>query len=162
MKGAGKAASERDGQGMSESHFRAFGATLGLVDEALCEFERWALGRAARGVIFEEINDLSLGKRKKLLDGINAVRGSIKELQDRLGLEKEQLVVSHAIWVKCSGFWEMLVELESSHLKRYGPVPPKLAQELDAQVTRINRQFQGLSTLVRARDSTGKPKDPGK
>jgi len=154
--------SERNGPGITESHIRAFTATLAIVDEALCEFERWASGHAAKGDMYEEVNDLTPRKRKNLLGGIHAVRESIRNLRDHLGLKPERSSVSHMIWVKCAGYWESLVELESPYLKRYGSLPPDLARKLDAQVTRINRQFRRLSTLVRARESFARTKERDK
>ena len=154
--------SERNIPGISESHLRAFTSTLALVDGALCEFARWASGHSAKGVMYEEINDLSPKKQKELLGGIRAVRKYIRGLRDKLGLKPEQAAVSHKIWVQCSTFWEALVELESTHMKRYGALPPKLADELDTMVTRINKRFQGLSIRVRAGESPSKAKEEDK
>jgi len=153
---------ERNETGLYEAHKRAFTSTLALVDEALCEFERWALGHSARGVMYMEVNDLSARKRKELLAGIANVRKTIKDLREKLGLLPERTSVSHKIWVLCSGFWEPLVELEGSHLVRFGALPPKLEQELDVLVTRVNKQFQGLSTKVRAKEAPFQGKEGGK
>jgi len=141
---------ERSGPGISSAHRTAYASMLGLLDEALCEFERWGAGQSAKGVMYEEINDLTPAKQKELLAGIRAVRKTIRLLRDKLGLRPERSVVSHKVWVVCSGYWESLVELESAHMKRYGPLPPALARELDALATRVNTQFQALSTKVRS------------
>jgi len=153
---------ERNETGLSEAHKRSFAATLALVDGALCEFERWASGHSAKGVMFEEVNDLSPRKRRELLAGVLSVRKAIGELRGKLGLQPERASVSHKIWVLCSGFWEPLVELESPHLKRFGALPVKQAQELDILVTRINRQFQGISTKVRSKEAPIRAKDGGR
>ena len=153
---------ERNEAGLTDSHKRAYASTLALVDEALCEFERWASGQAARGVMYQEVNDLSPGKRRELQAGILSVRKTMEDLREKLGLKPETASVSHKIWVLCSGFWEPLVELEGSYLKRFGALAPKQVQELDALVTRINRQFQGLSAKVRSKEAPVRAKDGGR
>ena len=135
----------------SDDHRRHIAATLGMLDESLCAFARWARGHAARGVLYEEHNDLSPEVRRRLRKEISDLRALLRETQKELGLQPERPAASHLIWVACSALWEHLVELETRYLKAYGPVPPDLAGPHDARMRDISARVQHISKMARSK-----------
>ena len=122
---------------LSENHRRGISSTLGLLDEMLCRFERWAKGDVAQGVLYQEHDTLSGSQRQAILKDIAALRRLMAELRDTLGLEIKAQDVAGAIWSQSLAFWEALVELEAKYLKRYGDLPEGFAKEFDPKVQRI-------------------------
>jgi len=139
---------------MNPNHRRGIGTTLRLLDEMLCRFSEWANGREARSVLYREHNSLSAGQRARILAAVERLRGLLTEFHHDLGLQPTVQTAEADIWGGCSGFWENLVELESSHLRRYGSVPTELAVYMDTHVPAL---IEGLETIlaVVSSESTG-------
>jgi len=92
--------------------------------------ESWAKGREVRSVLYEERNDLSEDQRREILREVEDLRGILRQIGDFLGL------------------WEGLVELEGKYLRRYGEVPPKLAEYMDSQVAALIEGLQRICSIV--------------
>jgi hypothetical protein len=130
------------------NHRRGISTTLTFVDEALCEFEQWAKGRALVSVLYRERNTLSPQQRRALLAEIARVRRLLREVQDSLGLAASTQDAAQAIWGRCSALREHIVELEGKHLRRYGKVSPDLAAFLDPRVEQLLGRIDRMLTTV--------------
>ena len=142
---------------MSGNHRRGITVALRMLDEMLCTFEAWARGRRVRSVLYEERNDLSEAQRRRLLAEVAAVRETLREVKERLGLEGEVLYAGRDIWSRASAFREHLMELESRALRRYGEVPPELGRLMDDLVGGLLRRLDRIADIVTDPD----PESPG-
>jgi hypothetical protein len=133
---------------LSEKHRRAITSTLLLLDRTLCEIEEYARGREIRSVLYVEHNTLSVAQRRELLAEIERIRGLLRELKDRLGLEARITEVDHKIWGRCSSFWEVLAETKSRSLRRYGSPPDGLAEYLDPRIDGLIVSLRNLTKSV--------------
>lgn len=133
---------------MSENHIRGISATLTLLDKALCEFDRWAHGHAVRSVLYRVHNPLSTAQRKALAAEVAEMKGMLQEIKSTLHLNESVHEADRMIVGSCSTLWVSLVELEGRRLKRYGELPPGLADYLDPQVAELNRHLQRISKLI--------------
>ena len=122
---------------LSDNHRRGISSTLGLLDEMLCRFERWANGEAAKGVLYRERDTLTGKQRQSILKEIAVLREILRELRDSLGLEVKTQDIASAIWSESSAYWEALVELDAGHLRRYGDMPEGFADDFDPKVEMI-------------------------
>jgi hypothetical protein len=122
---------------LSWRHKNGIAATLVLLDEALCEFERWAQGREVKSVFYSETNELLPDQRETILIQVAKIRERLQELKDRLKLEGKSRSVASSIWSQCSVLWVNLIEVTSEHLKRYGESPAGLAEYLDPRVAEL-------------------------
>lgn len=136
---------------LGNNHKRGISTTLGLLDEALCEFESWANGRETRSALYREKNDLSPERREKILGEVAQMRDMLRELRDTLGLDGTVRSATKEIWGRCLGLWDHLAELETRYLRRYGEPPPGLAEYLDPKAVRLLELLQGISSLVKTR-----------
>lgn len=134
---------------VGENHRRSLNTALALLDEMLCQFERWADGAAARGVMFEERNGLGPVQREALRERILALRDLMAELRDDLDLEPTVQDVGAAVWSRSSAFWETLVELGPRYLRRYGEMSPELVAYLDPMVDKLVRGLDAVGASVR-------------
>lgn len=131
--------------GLSENHQRGLTTALVLLDEMLCEIEHFAQGRQYRSVFYVERNRLSPDHRTRLAAEVGRMRRLLRELQEDLELKPTIEDPARKIWGHASGFWEVLVEAQSPYLRRYGDVPPALANYLDP---RLEKLISHLGTIV--------------
>jgi len=136
----------------NESQKRSVATSLALLDETLCLFEEYARGREVHSICYEERNRLTADQRKILLRQIEAVRDHMRQIKDDLGLGTRVEDVGNRIWGQGVGFWEMLAEMQSKHLKGYGKVDPALAEYLDLKAEQLLEQLQAISGIAGARN----------
>jgi len=122
---------------LSENHRRGISSTLGLLDEMLCRFQRWADGEVSEGVLYRQENTLTSRQRQAILKEIAALRRLMVELRDSLGLEVRTQDVGSAIWSQSSAQWVALVELGAKYLRRYGDVPEGFSQYFDPKIEQM-------------------------
>ena len=134
---------------ISDNHRRSISSTLGLLDERLCRFERWAKCRTAKGPLYEERDDLDEDQKQAILAQIAAARAILAEMRDELGLKQQEASVRKLIGSQCAWFWESLVELESKHLNRYGEVPAGFATCFDPKVKLLIECLEAISAIAR-------------
>lgn len=140
---------EKPSPELSQRHRRGIASTLAILDEALCEFEEWAMGREIRSVLYSETNSLTSEQRERLIHLLTGLRATLAELCDRLGLEGKVNDAVTAIWSRCSTLWVSLVELESPYLKRYGEIPADFAEYFDPKIAQLVEGLQGILKMLK-------------
>lgn len=142
---------------IGENHRRGISSALTLLDEMLCDFERWAKGAAACGPLYSESNDLGPKQRQTILEEIEILRAMLVDFRDTLALPRKVERVAASIWFRSSLFWETLVELESKHLRRYGAVPPVFAADFDPKVKFLIKHLEAIADAAhRTTDKRGR------
>lgn len=136
-----------DSGSAKSNHRRGISNSLAFLDETLSWFEEWAKGREIRSVLYQEHNSLSPEQRSALIAQIASMRRLLQELKDKLGLEERIQDASSDIWTRCAALREVVLELDSPHLRKYGEVPKDLATVMDAAIPRL---LDGLDGLVAA------------
>ncbi len=137
---------------LGKNHSRAIGTVAFMLDQMLCDFEAYAVGRELHGLLYHQRNRLSPKQRQAILDEVGCIRAVLKELQESLGLEPRVEDVARDIWARGSLFWAELVETETKYLRRYGDTPPGLADYLDPRIEAI---IKHLSAITRTADGKG-------
>lgn len=140
--------SQKPAIAINENQRRGISVGLGLLDETLCRIVQWIEGQEVRSSLYQEINDLAPGKKIEMLSLVKEMQGIIAELRDTLKLNQRVIEVSRRIQGHCSILWEQMWELESRSLKRYGDVPPGLADCLDPKIGDIVERVMKLSDLA--------------
>jgi hypothetical protein len=143
---------------VGENHKRAISATLTLLDQMLCEFEEYARGRERRGAIYREHNALSEPQRLGIQAEIAAMRRTIGELKETLGLSETCDEAAQQIWGRASAFWEVLMESQTKYLRRYGEFGPELKEALDPRIEVLIARLLTLADL--ARNAGKRPAQP--
>lgn len=165
LQGADAAARQAEGQtgeqvgaSANEAQKRGIRITLSMLDETLCEVERWANGQEVRSVLYQEHNALSIRQREAILSEIVRLRTVIEELKETLGLEPTVQDVGSAILGKCAGLWEHIVELQTKYLVRYGEVPANLGEYLDPRTEQLIQGIIGILDVLRQPQENNLPK----
>jgi hypothetical protein len=130
------------------NHKRGISAGLSLLDQQMCEVERWANLRHADSVLYEEQNTLTPDQSQKILSEVSAIRAVLVQMRDSLELEPKISVVTWSIQACCAALGQSLVELEEQHLRRYGEVPASLVDYLKPRLTELSERLQQISALA--------------
>lgn len=133
---------------MSENHIRSISTTLSLLDKALCEFEQWTQGYEIRSVLYEIRNTLSDAQRALIAVEVAEMKNILEEVRSNLNLEVTTRYVDKIFLGSCSILWTYLMELEGRNLKRYGEVPPGLAEYLDPRVHALDEHLRSIGDIV--------------
>ncbi len=133
---------------IAKSHKTALNSRLLVLDEALSEFERWARGQTADAVFYEERDNLTPKQRQALLSEIAQLRVLLREMQETLGLKREQQNARQAIVSRCAHLWELLIELEPRYLRHYGPVPPELVEYMAPRAAELQRRVEAIGRQI--------------
>jgi hypothetical protein len=134
---------------INDNHLRNISCALSLLDESLCQYERWANGDHAAGVLFREENALDENQRRTILDEIAVLRRIMEGIRDDMRLQVEVKDIAHSICVGMLTWWPTLVELESKYLRRYGVVPRQFAGYFDPKVREIIAHVAIISDVVK-------------
>ncbi|MGQ9730660.1 MAG: hypothetical protein ACUVX8_05235 [Candidatus Zipacnadales bacterium] len=133
---------------LGSNHRRGISTTLAFLDEAICEFEQWAKGRAMKSVFYEEYNTLTSQQRRDLLSEIAGIRAVLQQVKEKLKLEGTSRNAVQAIWSRSSNLREHLIELTGKHLRRYGKVPAALTEYLDPCLDDLLDRMDRLVAIV--------------
>lgn len=136
---------------MTDQHRRGISVTLVMLDQNLCRIARWAEGREAQSVMFEERNELRPDQRTQLLEQIAELRTKIAQIKECCGLKEEAASVVNSIFTICFGLRDDLVDLEPTFMRRYGELSSELAEFLDGASKEILQKMDGLASIVKSR-----------
>ncbi|MHB1461091.1 MAG: hypothetical protein ACYC1M_07420 [Armatimonadota bacterium] len=136
---------------MTDQHRRGISVTLVMLDQNLCRIARWAEGREAQSVMFEERNELRPDQRVQLLEQVAELRAKIAQIKECCGLKEEAASVVNSIFTICFGLRDDLVDLEPTFMRRYGELSTELAEFLDGASKEILQKMDGLASIVKNR-----------
>src|SRR5437870_7811883 len=132
---------------VSENHRRSISITLQLIDQALCEWDDWANGRRQSGIMYRQLDTLSVVQKHELQNKIGKVRQLITRLRDDLDLEPKNVGTARSIAARASLLWEMLTELNSRGMQGYGKVPEDLGRYLNPIGEQLAAEMNEITSL---------------
>ena len=139
---------------LGENHRRSISISLQLLDKALSKWEQWISAPIPPGVMYQQRDTLSTGKKKELQTRIANLREIMLRLRDDLDLAAVRPSTSQLIIGESTVLWEMFAELNSTSLQGYGTVSPQLAAYIDPigrtlsdQINEISRLFSKPTTV---------------
>ncbi len=106
------------------------------------------MGTTVRSVLYEIRNTLSEDQRRLIAEEVAEMKSILREIRSTLDLEASVRYVDKMILGSCSVLWVSLAELDGRHLRRYGEVPPGLAEYLDPQVDALNDRLRSIGEIV--------------
>jgi len=138
-----------NGLSISDNHRRTIAATMTLLDKQLSQLERYCRGQTFKGPLYLERDDLSLWQKDSILKEIDATRRVLTEMRDHLALPVTAERFTEMTRAKSSILWASLVELESSHLQRYGRLPDGFGPAHDLMLQFILARLDAISHITR-------------
>ncbi len=144
---------------LPDSYQRAISSALSVVEELLLEMERLLEGKNPHR-IFTKIENNIPGKNRILIkEEINNLWNQLKDIKDILDIKPETISENILISSRCGRIWEILCDLESKSLQRYGDPPERLPEFLDERVKNLINHIKGIAELTGKREESkfGKP-----
>lgn len=135
---------------MNEGHRRSLTTSTVKIDQFLHEFEIWARGVAAQGPCYREQNTIPPGLAGCLSRQIEAVRETLRTLQQEAGLEPVTRDVMHNMRTTASVLIQYALSMQSQRLKGYGPMERGDAARLDERVDELEARLRQLARMLAA------------
>jgi hypothetical protein len=129
-------------------HKRGIAARLAMLDQRMCDVERWAHRGQWASVLYEEHNPLSPHQGRRILAEIAAIRAILVGMKDDLELDVRVGLAARSIQAWCTTTCQQLEELEEKHLRRYGEAPPGLADYLKPRLEELTERLQRISAVA--------------
>lgn len=133
---------------LNEPHKRSIASSLGYVEELLSEIESYLYNKKD-GVFFKITNNLDSLQCEKIKSRIKYMLAEIEKVKKELQLEKKEIISSTVISSRCVGIWEILHDLESKKLKRYGSVEKEFAEYFDAIIKKLLNYNEEILNLTK-------------
>jgi len=119
---------------ISENHKRAIAAALGTVADWLDRIAAAATRPAQQDRLRRLEGTLSADRQRRIAERIAKARAVLDEMAACLRLPHRVDSIPRQIAAACAVAWEDLVETQSRHLRRYGPLPAGAATYIDSRI----------------------------
>jgi hypothetical protein len=133
----------------TDTHRRKLLVTVSLLDETLCQFQRWARGGYESSLLYREENDLSREQREAILNISKDIVGVMNDIKSKFELEAEDQSIRRNIFGSAVWLRAILLDLESKRMKGGGDLSPKLAEYLDSKIYVLVEMIDEISKTVR-------------
>ena len=123
---------------LSNSHKRTLSSSFSIVEELLEEIREILENKKAKNLIFRRIkNALTLKKIDEVKNIINEMKKELEIIKSDLNLITEKFLSTSLISSRSAKMWEILCDLETRKLKKYGEVPSNLPEYLDPRIKKL-------------------------
>ncbi len=119
-----------------ESYRNALSSQLGVIEELLNEIE--SVLKEGENFLFLKIErKIKKEKRKKIKEKIKELKKIISDMKQKFNLKEDVLTDIAVISSRTSKIWEILSDMKTEKMKRYGKIPDGLSDILDPLIDRM-------------------------
>jgi len=119
-----------------ESYRNALSSQLGVIEELLNEIE--SVLKEEENFLFLKIErKIKKEKRKKIEEKIEELKKIISDMKREFNLKEDVLTDVAVISSRTSKIWEILCDMKTEKMKRYGKIPDGLSDILDPLINRM-------------------------
>jgi len=119
-----------------ESYRNALSSQLGVIEELLNEIE--SVLKDEENYLFLKIErKIKKENRKKINERIKELRKIIADMKQKFNLKEGVLTDIAIISSRTSKIWEILSDMKTEKMKRYGKIPDGLSDILDPLIDRM-------------------------
>ncbi|MDZ7316554.1 MAG: hypothetical protein ONB24_10555 [candidate division KSB1 bacterium] len=131
----------------NEAQKTSLTVTLRMLEEEILLLKRLLQGGRPQSIMFRYEDDIEPQKRQVILERLEEVLKTIREMQDKFELPVKITKQSCLIEAFLGSFWALLYEEKAAQLNRYGPVNPLLYKELDPFIDRLLFDLKQIEKL---------------
>lgn len=136
---------------ISQNHKRVITVGLYVLEKSLERIEETLTSAQDRERITYEVNDrLNDEVRNAVLQNIEKMRKIIKDLKDELKLQLQEEPIANKIKAEAAHIWQMLCDMRSGGLDRYGKTAKDLSDFLDPKVEELLEIILRIQYLMEA------------
>lgn len=144
------------------NHQRSIAARLSLLDRCMCDVQRWASLGELSSVLYQEHNTLTPEQGREILAQVSAVRAILAQLRHDLELQPKVGRVVRSIQAGCTTSCLSLAELDPKRLRRFGEVPPGLAEYLEPRLAELAERLRQIAGVASESGRAGQNDDPSR
>jgi len=122
---------------------------LRLFEKHLRQADAWLQGHEEHGILYRRRLDLAPELRAAARVQVAAALTRVAALAERFDLLATEDSLTATIASQMSADWANLCDMRSDKLRRYGPVDPRLAETLDADIDALGQLALALTGLQR-------------
>jgi len=120
---------------LPENYHRALSISFQLLEEMVEKIE-------------EKNSKSTLETGNIIQKKLDSIKANLKQIKKDLNLSQTEESASGVIKGNSAACWEILCDLESKRLKRYGECPPELAQYLDPRTSAMREAFKTIAEIA--------------
>ena len=129
---------------LSRAYKNGLSSSLSIVEELLIEIEDLLNCENKNAVFIKWRNSLNASQKEGIKKEIGEIREQIEDIKTKLLLPSEILNNSVLISSRCGKMWEILCDLETRKLKRYGEIPKNLSDFLDPKIRKVVNSIEKI------------------
>jgi hypothetical protein len=122
---------------LNKDQKRGLTIALRIVEENMQKIEQLLEIKTCEGILYDAKCSVTLDVKEEILKRISFIKARINYISDIFVLEKEYRESLRKIFGILPSCWEIIENVKSKRLKRYGDVQDGLDNILDPQLNRI-------------------------
>ncbi len=122
---------------LSEPYCRVLSSALSIVEEMLSELDDLLKCQPIGSIFTDVVNTLD-GKHRQLIhEEVESMRHKLRNVKTTIGLNSATVKNAALISSRRGKIWEILCDLETRCLRRYGKPPNGLSDYLDCRIREL-------------------------
>ena len=133
---------------LNKEQKRGLTIALRIVEENMQKIEQLLENKTYEGLLYDTNCSVAPDAKEEILKRVSLVKDRIKILSNLFALEKEYREGLRKIFGILPSCWEIIENVKSKRLKRYGDVQDGLDNVLDPQLNRITDLILEMEHLL--------------
>ena len=133
---------------LNKEQKRGLTIALRIVEENMQKIEQLLENKTYEGILYDTNCSVAPDAKEEILKRVSLVKDRIKILSNLFALEKEYREGLRKIFGILPSCWEIIENVKSKRLKRYGDVQDGLDNVLDPQLNRITDLILEMEHLL--------------
>ena len=125
-----------------EGYRNALSSQLGVIEELLKEIE--SVLKEENFLFLKIERKIKKEKRKKIEEKIKELKKIISDMKRKFNLKEDVLTDVAVISSRTSKIWEILCDMKTEKMKRYGKIPDGLSDILDPLIDRMIKLIERI------------------
>jgi uncharacterized protein YpuA (DUF1002 family) len=135
---------------INPNHGRVITVGLYLLEKSLENIEEAITARDKERITYKVNHCQDNQVQNAVLQDVEKIRKIIRDLKNELNLQLQEESVARKVRGEAAHMWEMLCDMNSSGLNRYGKTPKELADFLDPRVEALIEISLRIRYLIEA------------
>ena len=137
---------------LSEPYCRVLSSALSIIEEMLFELDDLLECQRIGSIFTDVVNTLDSEHRQLIYEEVESMRHKLRNIKTTLDLKSTTVNNTALISSRCGKIWEILCDLETKRLRRYGEPPDGLSDYLDCRIRELISSIERVTKLSGEKD----------
>lgn len=133
---------------LSEPYIRSLSVSLSIVEDMANDIEELIDDEYPKKIFRKIKNVLNQEKKESIMVKLENINKILMQLKNDLKLNLETFANTSLISSRCGSSWNILCDLETRKMKRYGKQPAELEGYLDPKINDLLMCFKEITELI--------------